>query len=41
MNNLEREVQSLKREWKKLKEKEEEGLTDAVLELKTAKQQNQ
>lgn len=41
MGNLDREVQSLKREWKNCKEKEEEGLADAVLELKNAKTQNQ
>lgn len=41
MGNLDREVQSLKREWKNYKEKEEEGLADAVLELKNAKTQNQ
>lgn len=41
MGNLEREVQSLKREWKNYKEKEEEGLADVVLELKNTKTQNQ
>lgn len=41
MGNLEREVQSLKREWKNFKEKQEEDLADAVLELKHAKHQNQ
>lgn len=40
MGNLDREVQSLKREWKNYKEKEEEGLADAVLELRNAKNQN-